>query len=657
MKTTSSICAYCGCGCRLAFQVEAGRLIKTRPVRDDPASQGSPCIKGLTLHETIHRNRVLRPEIRSSKEEPFRGAEWKEALAFVNQRLRELDPRDVFVVPSGKIPNEDNYVLQKFARIVLRTNNIDSCCTRLCHAPTVRALMEVTGLGASEGVMDDVSRCDVVLIVGTNPASNYPVLFHRLVRAKKASTKILSIQTVYNDTAKYADVALTIRPGTEVVLFNAMMNRLIEEGLYDPEAPAVEGFDRLQGVVRQYDLSVASSVCGLPPEDIQAALEVLSSAKRLGVMHGMGMTQHRNAMPNLYALLNLMILKAGKLLSNRGEANVQGVGDMGCQPDWLPSGPMISLDRLGKEWGVPALPSFQGKTILEAFLISPVKAALLSNFNPAQSLPDLDRVHENLRRMFLVVMESHRSLTSEFADVILPVPSLLERVGTVTTGERRVRPVGRVLEPLGEARPEWKILGELASMAGHQDSFNYSTEMDITKELVSVIPAYSEVNVESLYQGVDQWADKRVRFRRFNPIHFRGTEENPSDRYPFVLVSFRSPYHFLTNEMTSQSETLSKFGEGPFVYLNSATASKKGIQEGDRVRLTSRVAFLDGTARISPKLPEGLIGLHFHFRELLLNRLIPLDFDPETFTPNYKAVAVEVVRLNAPQAPAGPGGC
>jgi predicted molibdopterin-dependent oxidoreductase YjgC len=200
---------------------------------------------------------------------------------------------------------------------------------------------------------------------------------------------------------------------------------------------------------------------------------------------------------------------------------------------------------------------------------------------------------------------------------------------------------------LGEAKPEWRILGELASMAGHQDSFKYSTEMEITKEIVRVVPAYKEVNVESLYQGADQWADKRVRFKRFNPIHFRGTEEDLAGRYPFVLVSFRSPYHFLTNEMTSQSETLSKFPEGPFVYLNAVTASKKGVQDGDRVRLTSRVAFLDGTARI---------GLHFHFRDLLLNRLMPLDFDPETFTPNYKAVAVDVVRVNALEATGEPEG-
>ncbi|MBI2185358.1 MAG: molybdopterin-dependent oxidoreductase [Thaumarchaeota archaeon] len=645
---TGSICSYCGCGCRLLFVLDpSGKVItKVRPDQGDPASQGSPCVKGLTLHEVLYENRVLHPMVRVSKDGDLKRASWGEALKFVYGKLKTFDPREVFFVPSGKITNEDNYVLQKFARIVFKTNNVDSCCTRLCHAPTVKALTHLTGLGASEGVMDDVFNRDVLLIVGTNPASNYPVLFHRIVNAKRSrGLKVVSIQTVYNETANYADVALTVNPGTEVVLFNAMMGRLIADNHYDPPTEALDGFDGLREVVNQYDLNRASSICGCRITDVEAALMLIGSSKKLGVMHGMGLTQHRNAMSNLYSLFNLMLLKGGLLVSNRGEVNVQGVGDMGCHPDSLPTGPMITGDKLSEEWHVD-LPSFQGKTMLEAFLISPVKAAVVSNFNPAQSLPNLDQVHRNLRGMFLVVLESHHSLTSEFADVILPVPSLPERTGSVTTGERRVRPVVRVIDPLGEAKPDWQIICELAELAGHGEFFDYPSEKEIAKEIVRVIPDYKEVDVAKLYSGEDQWANKKPKFARFNPVHFRGLEEDAGGRFPLILVSFRSPHHFLTNEMTSQSKTLSKFPEGPYVYLNVELARKLGVQNGDMVRVTSPVSYVDGEARISPKVPLKIVGMHFHFKSLLFNKLVPTQFDPEVFTPNYKSVPVNVAKLS-----------
>ncbi len=646
MILRSSVCAYCGCGCRLVFAVEEGKVVKVKPDKDDPVSGGLPCIKGLTLHEVVYRNRVQHPLLRDSKDEEFRRVSWGEALRFVYERLAALDPGEIFFVPSGKITNEDNYVMQKFARIVSRTNNVDSCCTRLCHAPTVKALTEVTGLGASEGRMDEVYDRDVLLIVGTDPASNYPVLFHRIVEAKRVKgLKIISVQAVYNDTARYADIPLTVKSGTEVALFNAVMSRLISLGRCDSSAERLEGFDRLREVVGDYGVDAAASICGCASAEIEAVVEMLASSVKLGVMHGMGMTQHRNTMPNIYSLLNLMMLKGGLLLSNRGEVNVQGVGDVGCQPDTLPSGSMITLSDLAARWGVGSLPVVQGKTVLEAFLISPVKAAVISNFSPAQSLPNLDEVHKSLRRMFLVVMESHRSFTDEFADVVLPVPAMVERGGSVTTGERRVRPVRRVVEPFGEAKPEWRVMCELAAVAGYAGHFGYASEEDVTREIVSVVPAYRGVNVDVLYSGGDQWGDKEVKFRRFNPVHFKGVGEDTSPRFPFIMVSFRSPHHFLTNEMTSQSETLGRFPEGPFVYLNPQAALKMGIQDGVKVRVASSVAYIDGVAKISLKVPERIVGVHFHFKSLLINRLMPNEFDPESFTPNYKAVAVNVTPL------------
>jgi len=628
--------------------VENSRIVKVFPDKLDEPSEGIACIKGLTIHETLGdgSGRILTPLMRTSKDEPFKEASWDEAYSFIYERTKGLAPSEVFVNASGKITNEDCYVTQKFARIAYKTNNIDACCARLCHVTTVQGLENCFGSRAAFSKMNDIYGVDCLFIIGSNPASNYPVLHNRVLKAKRKGMKVVSSQAVYNVTAKFSDVSLLIYPGTELILLNGIMRALIHQGAYDKSVEPVEGFDRLRHVVELYSIDFVNQACGVDLEQLNQLIEHIANAKSLGIIHGMGLTQHATGSENVHALLNLMILKNAQLLSLRGEINVQGVGDMGCLPDRLPTGPLATAPLLEERWKTE-VPIGKGKTIVEAFLISPPKAVFISGMNAAQSLPNLNEVHRNLRKMFVVVLDHYFNLTTQFADVVLPTPLLFEREGTITTGERRVRFVRKVADACGSWRPEWQIFKELSTLFGCAEYVNYKEPKDITKEIVDVIPAYRQIDVDSVYQGVDGWPEKRVFFRRFMPEHFEGVEDIRSDKYPLILTSFRSQHHFLTGEMTNKSRTLMGFKEGPFCYLSAMDAERLGISNGDTVEVSSSVGSITCKAQIDESIPKGRVGMHFHFEQLLVNKLFPTQFDEKTFTPNYKMTAVGIRKISS----------
>ena len=337
METVASICSYCGCGCRLLFTVKKGKIVKIFPDKTDGPSEGIACIKGLTIHEVAYSGRVLKPMIRKNKNASLREVSWDKAYSLIYESTKDLAPSEVFINASGKVTNEDNYITQKFARIAYKTNNVDACCARLCHVTTVQGLENCFGSRATFGKMDDVYSLDCLFIIGSNPASNYPVLFNRILKAKRKGLKIVSSQAVFNATAKLADVALLIYPGTELILLNGVVNALIRLGTFDEDAEKIEGFDRLKHVAEPYSIDFVREACGVELEQLNELIEYISESKALGIIHGMGLTQHISGSENVHTLLNLMILKNAQLLSLRGEINVQGVGDMGCLPDRLPT--------------------------------------------------------------------------------------------------------------------------------------------------------------------------------------------------------------------------------------------------------------------------------------------------------------------------------
>jgi len=633
-----SICCYCGCSCSLLFEVRENKVVDVKPDPRDAISEGRPCIKGLTIHEVYDKGRILRPMIRRGGK--LKKSSWDEALRYIKEQTKDLTPAEVFFAPSGKTTNEDCYALQKLARVVYKTNNVDGCCGRLCHAATLVAMQSMLGLPAMPYTINDIRDVDCLLVVGSNPPSNYPVIFNRIVDAKEKGAEIIAISPIYNEIMQFATLPLLIAPGSHLALLNYFIRYLIETKSYSDGSSSIEGFEELKKSVSQMSIDRVARVTGLKKSSVSQAAKLIAKAQRLGALHGMGITQHVDAVDSVRALLNLLLLKNGKILSCRGEVNVQGCGDMLCSPD---IDPIFFMEVYGIQ-----LPELRGKNMIEALVISPVSTAFVSGFNPAQSLPHLEKVHENLQEIFLIQMESHFNLTSEFADVILPTPTLIERWGTITNGERRVRLVSRVIRPLGSSRQEWEIAKAIAKSMGYGEHFPYRASKDVTREITQVVPAYRCIDVEKLYKGIDQFADKEVKFRKFVPTEFKGVEEVRSKKYPFLLTTFRSKFHFLTGELTCKSKTLKRLsGDLEVCYVSPEDAEKLRLKDGDLVRVSSRVGSVVTKVRIDDVVPNGTVAMHFHFERLLVNKLFPLRFDPRCFTPNYKVVAVAIEKVKS----------
>ncbi|MGC9200366.1 MAG: molybdopterin oxidoreductase family protein [Candidatus Aenigmatarchaeota archaeon] len=633
-----STCIYCAVGCKLKYEVESNRIIRVLPLKDDPVSKGRPCIKGLLINEVVDYGRILKPMIREGKR--FREISWDKAFLTLYKILNKYSGEEIFFSASGKITNEDNFVIQKFVRIVMDSNNIDNCCSRLCHMPTLLAFKDAFGIGASPGYLDEIENLDCLLIVGSNPASNHPVIFNRILEMKEKGGKIILISPIISETADYSDLHLKVNPGTELLFFNCLINLLIERREIKKQC---KGFEELKEIVKDYTPEMLEEFCGIKKEEFYEAVNIIANSKNFGIIHGMGLTQHTNAVETLHGLTNLAIITNAKILTNRGEINVQGSGDMLTFPYPLQFSEDVNQKYLRKIWK-KELSSKKGTNLIEAIGFGNSKVSFITSFNPAQSMPDLNRIHKNLRKMYIVQLESYFNLTSYFSKLILPTPLLIERKGTITTGERRVRLVRKVRDPPGECMNEWKIFSRLARMFDIK-GFEYKDEIEIFEEATKIVKAYNKVDAKKVYSGKDAFADKKIKFLKIIPEKFLGLEEIRSRKYPFILFTFRSKFHFLTNEATGKSKILNKSQEGPYFYLNEEDAKMLKIKNFDEIVVKSKVGSLRGYAFISKRILKGYVGAHFHFENLLVNKLYPLDFDKRSFTPNFKNVAVKIVKV------------
>ncbi len=566
---------------------------------DDPASKGKPCVKGLSLSGIHGLRRITSPLVKGS--DGFEETSWDYALETVADVLDNTDPALTLWVGSGEVTNEDNYAIQKFAREVIGSENIDSCA-RLCHAPTVKVYKEMLGIGASPGYMDDVEEADLVLIAGTNPASNYPALFARMV-----GKNLAVVSSWVNDTMRFARLKAVVRPGTIAFFLAGILHSLIFDYGYRKDYP---GFEELKESVAPYDSSTVERLTGEKKDTLAAFVEAIHSAEHLAVMHGMKITQTFHGSDGVAAITAIALLKDGKIVTNRGKVNIQGAGDVGIVP-----GP-------------------GGIDMVEGMVLRPVKFAYVSIMNPARSLPWLERAWENMKKMFIVHATPYPNETTDFADVVLPAPLLLEREGTVTTGERRVRRVFPVMSPPSDARPDWVIMRDLASLFGVD--WSYSSWVDVFREIVKRVPGYGHLSVEKAVKGEDQFADKEIKWRRFRPIRGR-IVDYPG--YPYRLVTARSYYQFNTGDVTMNVELLRKHVDEYFL-LNADDHASLGSPE--EVLLVSPVGRLKVKVKPDERVPPGTVVGKFYYGGIPVNVLTPPDTDPDTNIPPYKAIPVRI---------------
>lgn len=680
-RTVLTICPYCGCGCGMYLEVLDGRLVGVIPCKTHPISQGKLCIKGWSAHEFVHHEGRLRtPLIREGAKGDrggFREASWDEVLNLIMERLgcirEESGPDSIAFLSSAKCTNEENFLMMKFARAVIGTNNVDHCA-RLCHASTVVGLARAFGSGAMTNSIDELEDADCILITGSNTTEQHPLIASRILRAKEKGAKLILVDPRRIQLAEFADLHLRQRPGTDVAWLNGMMNVILSEGLWDEEfvRQRCENFEAFRKVAEKYTPELVEEITGIPAQDLREAARIYAQADRASIVYSMGITQHTTGTDNVLCIANLAMLtgNVGKRSTGvnplRGQNNVQGACDMGTLPN-VYSGYQSVADevcnrKFSEAWGYQ-LPSHPGLTVVEminATLIGEVRAMFIMGENPMLSDPDINHVREALEKLdFLVVQDIFLTETASFADVILPGASFAEKDGTFTGTDRRVQRVRKAVNPPGEARPDWEIICELARRFGG-DGFDYSSPEEVFDEIAELTPIYHGMSYTRLEVNGLQWPCRtpedpgteylhRGEFARgrglFSPVKFKPPAELPDEEYPFILTTGRIMFHFHTGTMTRVSPTLHQEVKEGYVEVNPEDAIDLGIKDEEQVKVCSRRGEMTIKVRVTDGIDKGVVFMPFHFVESAANVLTNPALDPVAKIPELKVCAVRIEKM------------
>ncbi len=671
-----TICPYCGCGCGLVLGTRGGRIVSVRGDPLHPVSRGSLCVKGrFGLDFVGNADRLTAPLVR--RDGKLQQAGWEEALDLVARRLSQIKaahgPDAIAGLSSAKCTNEENYLFQKFIRAAVGTNNVDHCA-RLCHASTVVGLARAFGSGAMTNSIAEIEGADCILVTGSNTTEAHPIIALRIKAAvRRRGARLIVADPRRIDLVRFAHLHLRQRPGTDVALFNAMMNVILSEGLWNAQfvAERTEGFQELRGCVAAYTPERAEAITGVPADDIRAAARTFARAERASIIYSMGITQHTTGTDNVLALANLAMLtgSVGRHSTGvnplRGQNNVQGACDMGALPDFYPGYQKVDDPQARRKfedaWGVP-LPQRAGLTVVEmmnAAAEGSIRGLYIMGENPVLSDPDISHVRQALQNLeFLCVQDIFLSETAELAHVVLPACSFAEKDGTFTNTERRVQRVRKAVEPPGTARQEWDIIGEVSCRLGYP--MRYEGPSEIMDEIAALTPIYAGISLKRVDEDGLQWPCTdaqhpgtvflhKERFTRglgrFHAVGFREAAELPDEQYPYLLTTGRLLYHFHTGTLSRRTEGLEQISPPAPFEINPEDAAREAISEGELIELSSRRGAVQARAVVTERSPRGTVFMPFHFCEAPANLLTNPSLDPVARIPEFKVCAVRLRKL------------
>jgi formate dehydrogenase major subunit len=702
-KNVESVCPYCGVGCALTLHVDAkANTIVWAEGRDGSGNDGRLCVKGRYGWDyALHEQRLTKPLIRRKDFYPkgplskevqgngknavvdyrevmpaFREASWDEALDLIAASLVRIKtkhgPGALAGFGSAKCSNEEAYLFQKLIRAGLGTNNVDHC-TRLCHASSVAALLEGIGSGAVSDIFSNARHSDFLLLTGTNTTANHPVAATFFKQAAKNGTRILIIDPRRPQIADFATWYCSIRPGTDVAFYNALMHVMIAEELVDQTfvRDRTENFDALRELVKEYSPARVAPVCGIPATTIAEIARSIGRAKNMLIFWGMGISQHVHGTDNARCLIALCLLTGNigrpgtGLHPLRGQNNVQGASDSGLipmmYPDYQPVKDEANRQKFEAAWGVPLDPK-PGLTVVEIMkgaIDGTIRGMYMVGENPFLSDPNINKVRKALSSLeFLAVQDIFITETAEFADVILPASSFFEKEGTYTNTDRRVQ-IGRpAMVPPGEARLDWQVICEISNRVGYP--MNYATPADVFAEFASLTDSYAGLTYENLGTTGKIWPcpdpehslGEIVLFHdrfptpsgrgKFVPCRFSDADELPNTEFPLVLNTGRVLEHWHTGTMTRRAQVLDALQPGPFVEINPADMSDLGVEDGQEVTVRSKRGAIRLPARANDGVRAGSVFIPFHFREAAANVLTNDALDPYGKIPEFKFCAVRV---------------
>lgn len=674
-------CPYCGCGCGIYLGVRGDEIVSARGDPENPASHGNLCVKGRYGFGFItHPDRLTTPLIKRNGR--FEKATWDEALNLIAEKMTEIKEKitgneDYFgFIASAKCTNEDNYVMQKFARAVMGTNNVDHCA-RLCHAPTVAGLVQSFGSGAMTNSIEEFKNSECFLAIGTNTTSAHPIIAMRINEAVKKGAKLIVANPREIELNRWAHLSLQFNPGTDVALMMGMAKVILDEGLEDKKfiEERCENFKEFKESLNQFPLETVEEITGVPQEKIREAARLYATHSPASILYSMGITQHSHGTDNVLATANLALLtgNVGKEYSGvnplRGQNNVQGACDVGSLPNVYPGYQRVDLpeinEKFEKAWGIK-LSSKPGLALTEMFNYAQegkLKAMYLVGENPLLSDADANHIKDAIEELdFLVVQDIFFTETASMADIVLPATTFAEKDGTFTNTERRVQRVRKVIDPVGESRGDWEIVCEIAELMG-EEGFDFKDSSSVMDEIASVSPIYGGITFERIEKNGLQWpciddehpGTKYLHSERFStangrgvfkPLTYKPPMELPDEDYPLLLTTERSLYHFHTGTMTRKVDGLNVLRRNELVEINPRDAARLGIANGEMVRVVSRRGEVNAEARVTNVSPESVVSMTFHFAESPTNQLTNNALDPVSKIPETKVCAVRIEKTH-----------
>jgi assimilatory nitrate reductase catalytic subunit len=692
-------CGYCSTGCSIEVGLNKdGKAVSARGVGDADVNRGKLCIKGIfeyELFETEGRGRV--PLMRERSHQPFQQAGWDQALDKVAaeiQRIQGSYGRDAFaIVSTGQIMTEEFYTLGKLARGVIGTNNYDGNTT-LCMSSAVSGYKRSFGSDGPPGCYEDFEHTDCLLAIGSNLPEQHPIIYWRMREAReKRKFPLIVVDPRVTMLAQNADMHLTVKPGTDVVLLNSIAHVILQEGLQDQAYidAHTEGYAAFRELVDQYDPVSAAKTCGIDEDSIRNVARLYANAASAMTIWTMGINQSTHGSDGVVAINNLNLITGnigkpgGTSLSITGQCNAMGTREWSsCSglPGYRTLEKQQDRQEIAEYWGIDAdfFPDKRGlfmTDILPAIETGQIKGLWLIATNPMTSMPNTARIRKTLEKLeFLVVQDAYADVeTNEYSHVFLPAAIWAEKEGVFTNTERRVNLIRNVIEPFGESKPDFWIFNNLAKRFERERKPNFPETTEQVFEEMKELSRGRMLDISGMsYQRIEQkrglqwpcrdgdedgvqrlYSDGVFQYpggkARLIPLPFIDNNERPDEEYPFWLNSGRVVEHFHSRTRTGKVANQNKFSPTPYMEMNGDAAFELGVEHGSYARLVSRRGDAVVLVQCTQRVPRDMVFIPFHFHECV-NRVSLGLLDPYSRQPAFKQCAVRVETVEDQQAAA-----
>ena len=680
-------CAYCGVGCQFKAEMRGDELVRMVPYKHGKANRGHSCVKGRFAYGyASHKDRILKPMIRDSINDPWQEVSWDEAMAYAAGRMQAIQEKygrqSVGVITSSRCTNEETYLVQKLTRAVFRNNNTDTCA-RVCHSPTGYGLGQTFGTSAGTQDFDSVEHCDVALVIGANPHSAHPVFGSRLKKRLRQGAKLILVDPrrteMYEGPHYRAAHHLALKPGTNVAIVTALAHVIVTEKLYDEEFIRTRcDWDEFQDYMEfvseeRHSPEAVEAFTGVPAAEVRGAARLYATGGNAAIYYGLGVTEHSQGSTTVIGIANLAMLTGNigrpgvGVNPLRGQNNVQGSCDMGSFPHELPGYRHVKNPEVRaiyeKAWGVEIdpEPGLRIPNMLDAAVEGTFKGLYCQGEDILQSDPDTKHVAAGLAAMECVIVHDlFLNETANYAHVFFPGSSFLEKDGTFTNAERRINMVRKVMAPK-QGYADWEVTQMFANAMGAD--WGYTHPSQIMEEIAMTTPSFAGVSYERIETlGSVQWPcnDKEpegtplvhvegfVRGKgKFIRTEYVATDEKTGPRFPLLLTTGRILSQYNVGAQTRRTENV-VWHDQDVLEIHPHDAENRGIHQGDWVRLASRSGETTLRADITDKVSPGVVYTTFHHPDTQAN-VITTDFsDWATNCPEYKVTAVQVSPSNGP---------